>query len=272
MDSQSAFFTMDECERYVPTRYSRSAWSDAWLNGPSIVAAQARSLEAEHSEEGFQPARLTVDLFAPVRFVPFSVITEQVRSSGRIRVADSVVMQEGQVLARATLVQLRRGEQPPGSVWSSDRDSVRFPRAAADESLAQNSHHFFVGTPDDPQSWSRDMAAHQNGLRKSVWNHPRDVVQGECATPFQRTATLAEATSLVTNWGSEGIGFINADLTVTLARLPRSDDIGIVADEHFSDSGISVGTATMVDRDGAFGTGTVVAVSNAGRQIDFSRR
>ena len=71
---------------------------------------------------------------------------------------------------------------------------------------------------------------------------------------------------------SEGIGFINADLTVTLSRLPRSGDIGLEADEHLSDAGVAVGTATLFDRDGTFGTGTVVAVSNAGRQIDFTAR
>lgn len=33
---------------------------------------------------------------------------------------------------------------------------------------------------------------------------------------------VAEATSLVTNLGTKGIGYINGDLTVALSRLPRS--------------------------------------------------
>lgn len=272
MASQSAFFTLEEDGRYVPTRYSRSAWSDAWLNGPSIVAAQARSLEVEHGEDSFQPARLTVDLFAPVRFEPLAVATEEVRCGSRIRVADATVMQRGHTLARATLVQLRRGEQPPGSVWKSGREALRFPQAAADESLDKGAHHFFVGSPDDPGSWSREMSVHQDERRKCIWSHPRDVVEGETASPFQRTATLAESTSLSTHWGSEGIGFINADLTLTLARLPRSADIGLVADDHLSDAGVAVGNATLFDREGPIGSGVVVAVSNAARQIDFAGR
>src|SRR5699024_9740109 len=55
-----AFFTLDG-DRYIPTRYARSAWTDTALNGPSVVAAAARALESGHGIEGFQPARLTVD-------------------------------------------------------------------------------------------------------------------------------------------------------------------------------------------------------------------
>lgn len=139
------------------------------------------------------------------------------------------------------------------------------------EPLRPGSRPYF-GSDAAPERWSRDMGAAQGAGRKSFWHHPLDVVDGSEATPFQRAVTLAESTSLMSHWGTEGIGFINADLTVALARLPRSGDIGIEADEHLSDAGVAVGSATLFDRDGAFGTGTVVAVSNAGRQIDFSSR
>lgn len=269
MSDGFAFFTLDDPGAYVPTTFARSAWSETMLNGPAAVAAAARALETEHGAEGFLPARLTVDLFAPVRFEPLTLVTEEVRSGNRIRVADAKIVQGGQTMARATLVQLRQGEQPPGSIWRSER-RVEAPPAVIDDPVPAGSHPF-VGLADDPESWRQDMGAHQGDRRKRFWHHPLDVIVGEVSTPFQRAATLAETTSLITHWGSEGIGFINADLTVTLARLPRSEDLGLEADEHISDAGVAVGTASLFDRDGVFGTGTVVAVSNAGRQIDFTR-
>lgn len=264
----TAFFSLDSAGSYEPTEYARSAWSPTMLNGPSVVAAAARSLEREQGGGDFLPARLTVDLFAPVRFAPLEVSTEAVRAGRRIRVADARVIQEGQTVARATLVMLRLGEQPAGEVWTAPRE-VGFPRQLADESLASDAHHYFVGDPEDPDRWSRDMGDHQNNRRKRVWNHPRDVVEGDRATPFQRAATLAESTSLATNWGTDGIGFINADVTVALSRLPRSEDLGLEADQHLSTNGVAVGTATLYDREGPFGTGTVVAVANGGQRIDF---
>ncbi len=268
--SDPAFFTLDGSGAYLPTSFARSAWSDGMVNGPAVVVAAARALESGHGADGFQPARLTVDLFAPVRTEPLVAVTQEIRSGNRIRVADVQLLQDGEPVARGTLVQLRRGEQPPGQVWRSGRQVE--PPAEADPDQASPGSNVFFGSGEPDPSWHRDMGEHQNDQRKRFWIHPLDVVEGEPATPFQRAVTLAESTSLMAHWGSEGIGFINADLTVALARLPRSRDIGIEADEHLSHAGVAVGTASLFDRDGVFGTGTVVAVSNAGRQIDFTRR
>ncbi len=265
-----AFFTLDETGAYLPTRFSRSAWSETMANGPAVVVAAARSLELEHGAEGFHPARLTVDLFAPVRMERLVPVTTEIRSGNRIRVADVTLLQNDTPVARATLVQLRRGEQPPGRVWDPVR-RVEAP-AEADPGQSKPGSNVFFGSGDDPQGWTRDMGQHQNDQRKRFWHHPLDVVVGEKASPFQRATILAESTSLMAHWGDEGIGFINADLTVALARLPHSGDLGIEADQHLSRDGVAVGTASLFDRDGVFGTGTVVAVSNAGRQIDFTQR
>jgi acyl-CoA thioesterase len=81
---------------------------------------------------------------------------------------------------------------------------------------------------------------------------------------------IAEATSLVTNLGTQGIGYINGDLTAAFSRLPVDDWIGIQADSHWASDGISVGTATLFDREGAFGSGMVTAIANPAAQIDFS--
>lgn len=268
--SDRAFFTLDDSGAYVPTIFARSAWSDSMVNGPAVVAAAARALESEHGAEGFQPARLTVDLFAPVRNEPLVTRTEEIRAGNRIRVADVRLSQGDKIVARATLVQLRRGEQPPGRIWRSDRRVE--PPAEAEPAPDKPGSNVFFGSGDGPDPWDRDMGAHQNDQRKRFWIHPLDVVEGEPASPFQRAAIVSESTSLMTHWGDEGIGFINADLTVALARLPRSRDLGIEADEHISADGVAVGTASLFDRDGVFATGTVVAVSNAGRQIDFTKR
>ena len=82
---------------------------------------------------------------------------------------------------------------------------------------------------------------------------------------------VAEGTSLVTNLGTKGIGYINGDLTVALSRLPLDNWIGIQGDSHWASDGIAVGTATLFDHQGAFGSGMVTAVANPAAQIDFTR-
>lgn len=268
MTTERSFFTFAD-GIYTPTELARSGWSASMINGPAIVAALARGLETGHHHADFQPARLTVDLFTPVRPVPLTVHTTVVRAGKRILVVDAVLTEHGgdSAVARASLVQLRQTEEPPGRIWRPDREFTVPPQYSADP-LPPGGGPLF-DSDRSPEHWTGAKSAHQDSSRKRSWRHPFDVVAEETSTPFQKAAILAEATSLITNWGSAGIGFINADLTVNLSRLPVSDDLGIEADSQSSTAGVGVGVATLFDRRGVFGIGTIVAVSNAGRQISY---
>jgi hypothetical protein len=122
----------------------------------------------------------------------------------------------------------------------------------------------------DDGGWSHAIADHQNTSRKRTFNRPVDVVSGLPNTPFVNAAMAAEGTSLVTNLGSAGVGYINGDLTAALARLPVGEWIGVQADSHWVAGGVGVGTATMFDHAGPFGSGTVTAINNPAAQIDFA--
>ncbi|MGZ5409906.1 MAG: hypothetical protein ACXWDJ_07910 [Aeromicrobium sp.] len=83
-------------------------------------------------------------------------------------------------------------------------------------------------------------------------------------------AIVAEATSLVTNLGTKGVGYINSDLTVALSRLPVDDWICIQGDSHWASDGIAVGAATLFDHEGAFGSG-MTDLRRGGRCHGFVR-
>ena len=121
----------------------------------------------------------------------------------------------------------------------------------------------------DAGEWSPSPGDHQNDSRKRFYNSAIDVVEGHANSQFVRAVMGAEATSLVTNLGTHGVGYINGDLTVGLARLPVGEWIGVQGDSHWAADGIAVGTATLFDRSGAFGSGMITAVSNPAAQIDF---
>ncbi len=85
-------------------------------------------------------------------------------------------------------------------------------------------------------------------------NRTITVVQGQPNSPFVRAAMAAEGTSLVTNLGTAGVGYINGDLTVALSRLPGDEWIGVQADSHLAADGVAVGASTLFDSAGPFGT------------------
>jgi acyl-CoA thioesterase len=256
-----AHFTLTESGEFAPTPFAQSHWGDDHLNGPAVVGLAARTLEREGGSTDFMPTRLTVDLFRAARGVPTAVAVRVVRDGRRIRSAECDVAQEGRLIARATLLQYRRSAAPPGRLWAAP---MTFPPLPSVDEAALTQ----VGS--DGAERSQSPGEHQNDSRKQFYNRALDVVAGEENSHFVRAVMAAEATSLVTNMGTHGIGYINGDLIVGLARLPVGKWIGVQGDSHWASDGVAVGTATLFDQDGAFGTGMTTAVSNPAAQIDFT--
>lgn len=257
-----AHFTLTKDGGYLPTPFARSRWGDDHLNGPAVVGLAARALENHCGSEEFMPVRFTADLFRAARNGPTTIDARVVRDGRRVRSAECDVVQDGRTVARATLVQYRTSSAPPGRQWTAPMSFVQPP--PPDGAIMP-----YVGS--DEMGWTRSPGEHQNDSRKRFFNDAIEVVAGEKNSPFVRAVIIAEATSLVTNLGTEGIGYINGDLTAAFSRMPVDDWIGVQADSHWASDGISVGTATLFDHRGAFGSGLVTAVANPAAQIDFSR-
>ncbi|MBO0676231.1 thioesterase family protein [Mycolicibacterium sp. S2-37] len=261
MSDRPFHFARNDDGAFVPTPFAQSHWGEDHLNGPAVVGLAARALEEEYGHTDFLPARLTVDLFRAARGVPTTIKCNLVREGRRVRNSECELVQEGVTVARATMVQYRRAEAPRGEEWV--RENAFEP--PEDVNSANGIH---LGS--DGNGWTTAIADHQNAARKRTLNRVIDVVGGAENSPFVRAVMAAEGTSLVTNLGTAGVGYINGDLTVALARLPLDEWIGVEADSHWAADGISVGTATLFDRAGAFGSGMVTAVSNPAAQIDFA--
>jgi hypothetical protein len=261
MTARAAHFVQTSSDTFLPTENARSRWGTDHLNGPALVGLAARSIEERFGLDEFMPARLTVDLFKAARGVPTTVTTRLVRDGRRVRNSECELVQDGAVVARAILVQYRRSSAPRGEEWSATMD-LPMPVGIDD------SAHLMMGSDDG--GWSPNIVDHQNASKKRSRNRAVDVVQGVANSPLVNAAYAAEGTSLVTNLGTAGIGYINGDLTVALARLPADEWIYLQADSHWTADGVSTGVATLYDRVGAFGTGVVTAVSNPSAQIDFT--
>lgn len=258
-----AFFTMQD-GRFTATPLAVSAWSSKQVAGTGVCGLLAREMETLSPGVGFVPARFTADLFRPVLNEPISVRSEIVRDGKRVRVIDASIVQHDEVRARASVMYLAMGQEPSGRVWQAERD-LPVPSRGLD-------------TPEgDPPlfksgafEWSSDFRSGQNGERKAVWQNLPALVEGEKISAFQRAAFMGDVTNLMCNWGTEGVGYINSDVTVTLSRLPEGHEVGLVAVDQVAGAGVVVGTAVMYDRGGALGTCVITGVSNVRRQVDMA--
>jgi hypothetical protein len=262
-----SFFTADG-DALVPTELACSLWSDDQVHGVALSGALARALEQAVAETGrtdLRPARYTVDLFRAARMAPCRISTTVVREGRRLCLVDAVLEQGGEPVARASGLFLLATEPAPGEVWEP---GITFDPPPLDLAPVSDSPRVPLFS-SERIGWSTSFGEHQNGDRKKTWQTAVPVVPGEQPSTFVAVASVADAASMVTNWGSNGVEHINTDITLTMARLPVSLEVGLAALDRVSDSGIAVGTVAVFDREGRLGTAVVCSIANVKRTVDF---
>jgi hypothetical protein len=246
-----AFFTRDG-DSFVPTQHAVGPWNPNSLHGRVVAGVLGRTLWLNHGDDAFHPARLTVDMFRLPVMAPLQVQTEAVREGNRIRVADGTVTQDGAEVARARIVLLRRAEDPHDDTWRP----ANWDAAPPDDLVPQGQVRF-------NGIWETRPIDDAPGRPRRTWlRETRLLVEGEALTPFVRCAVAADFTSPLSNMGSTGLSFVNADVTLYLHRLPATEWIGFEVASHQSEDGIAVGETTLYDETGPMGKSLVCAVAN----------
>jgi hypothetical protein len=253
----STSYLRRENSSYRPGDEAAGPWSPDMLHGRLLGGLAASVLECEFGSEGWRVARLTVDMFRPAALEPIAVTTRAVRQGRRIRVADAAVTIGGTEVASARAVFLVEGSPPAGQIWTADTWTSPSP-----DTLPRAEQQL-----EDGNDVAWEMRIHEGGFgsseRSRVWtNETGFLVDEEPLTPLVRAALSADLASPLSNGGEEGIGYINSDYTLSMARYPVGAWVGLESTTHLAADGIAVGAATMYDLDGPFGTSTTSALSN----------
>lgn len=259
-----------EGDLLVPQDIARSLWREDQMHGVATSGALARELEnavLASGRDDLRPARYTVDLFKAPSMGPCTLASTVVREGSRLMLVDATLAQGGEVVARASALFLKVSQNPPGEVWVPTDAPTPPPADIAAVSDEPRVPIFF----SDGVGWSQNFAEHQNGGRKQTWQTALAIVAGEKPTPFQGLAGAADSTSMVLNWGTEGVQYINTDVTLAISRVPVSQEIGLSALSRTSHDGIATGSCMVFDREGPIGTTTVTSISNARRAVDFTQ-
>ena len=254
----------------VPQDVARSLWKHDQMHGVATSGALARA--AEHavvaaSRTDLRPARFTVDLFRAPSMGPCHLTSTVIREGSRLMLVETTLHQENEARARAIALFLKATENPDGQVWTSPDVPEPPPLDVAPVTDQPRVPFFF----SEQEGWSQNFAEHQNSGRKATWQYAIPIVVGEKSSPFQGLAGAADSTSMVCNWGAQGVQYINTDVNLSISRLPLSHEIGLAAMTWHAHDGIAIGSATVFDRHGPFGTSMVTSLANARRSVDFTK-
>ncbi|MGE5596292.1 MAG: acyl-CoA thioesterase domain-containing protein [Hyphomicrobiales bacterium] len=247
--------------RYIPNPIARGPWDANSLHARVLAAVIAHELEINWASDEFHCARLTLDLYRLPTLAPAEVTSRAIRDGNRIRVIELEYHSQGTSFAHATAVLLRRTTNPPGQRWSPPNWNAPHPDTLESAHASQSLRDW------EPMWETRRITAWQERIeQQQAWlRETRPLLEGVELTPFVRAASAADWTNPFANWGTEGLQFINADITMYLHRYPVGEWIGFEVASHHSQDGIAVGDCTMYDLEGPIGKSTVCAVSNQRR-------
>ena len=240
----------------VPGPRASGPWSEEMLNGRNVVALCAWAVERDYGADGLLCARLVVDLLRPVPRAPLRVETKAVRSGGRLRAVDVELTADGTLVTRATALLLRPSEAMPGGPWRPPEWEMPHPDTLARLDTEQT------------RNVRLDVRPEVEGVffpegRRRLWVREKiELVEGEPWTPFMRAAAVADLANPLAN-RAEVLHYINADVTVHLARLPVGEWIGIETMDHLAADGICLGGGSIYDLDGRIGWSSVACLVTA---------
>lgn len=249
--SQSQCVFRRDGGRIIPTVLSRGPWSPDAQHGGAPAGLIAGLAEEALASEGYQLARLTLELLRPVPVAELTatVDAEAGRSVRRVRVtlrhgdqpvaSGLAVMVRGAPLSEGTVA----GEAPlppPAQCF----DPVRIPGMAEEESF-----HYTAMASKVAGGSTREPGPAAAWLRLTV-----PLVEGMETTPLMRAAAAADFGNGL-SWALplDRYLFANTDLTLYIQRPPVSEWVGVDSRTWIEPSGIGLTRSVLHDENGPLG-------------------
>jgi hypothetical protein len=236
--------------RAETSAHAGGPWDPGMQHGAAPSSLICWAVERLPSPVPMRVARLTVDLMRPVPVAPLEIATEVLREGRKIQLVAVRLLAEGKEVVRATALRIRIGDTPlPESATSPALDLPPPEQGKAPD--------FFAGRT--PFLSGIEMTLIRGGFRTpgpaSVWYRAsRPIVEGAAISPLMRAAIASDfcnGTSSVLDF--RDWTFINADLTISLARDPVGDWVLLDAETWAGPQMMGLAMARLADRDGYFG-------------------
>ncbi len=231
--------------------FAGGPWDPGLQHGAAPSSLICWAVERLPAPAPMRVARLTVDLMRPVPVAPLTVETEILREGKKIQLVAVRLLADGKEVVRATALRIRKSlEQLP--------IDEPFPPLALPppEDGADALGGAMSNTPFLSGLEMRNVRGAFNipGPAAIWYRAARPIVEGAEISPLMRAAITADfcnGTSALLDFRKWT--FINADLTLSLAREPVGEWILLDAETWAGPDSIGIAAARLADRDGYFG-------------------
>lgn len=225
-------------------------WDPTIQHGGAPASLVVWAAERIPTRDPMQVARLTIDLLRPVPVAPLQIRSKVVREGRKIQLCEVTLLAQGIEVARGSVLKIRcTSPQLPPHVADEPLD-VPGPEHGHPQRLTSEKNAFISGlTLRTAKGEVREIGPAAVWLRAE-----RAIVEGAPISPAMRAAMTGDFCNGVSaildfrQWT-----FINADLTVSLARQPVGEWILLDARTWLGNRGCGIAFARLGDAQGYFG-------------------
>lgn len=245
-----AVFRIDG-DRAITGPNAAGPWSPDMQHGSAPTGLVTWVAEAMPTPHPMRIVRLTVDLMRPVPLTPLQIETEVLRQGRKIQLCEVRLKAEGVLVVRATVLKIRQEAQPdlPAGVEDAPIDlpgpaqsrlePANFTSSPFVRGMSLRAARGGFGQPGSSAIWYRIDRPLVEGAPVS------QVMRATVASDFSNATSVALDFRLWT--------FLNADLTISLARQPVGDWILLDGDCWIGPDGAGLAMARLGDERGYFG-------------------
>jgi len=236
-------------ERYDSRTATAGPWDPRLQHGGPVAALFGTRVE-RMLPEGMRVAHLALEFLSPVPVAPLDLTTDLVRPGKKIALYSSRGAVNGKEVARVTAwaVTTKEGRSP----------KVRFDEPVPPMPMVAEST-YFSAVPKFPYGDALEWRFAEGGFRElgpaAVWSKLRvSIVDGEEVSPLARVLAMVDSANGIS--AELDVGkylFVPVNLTVSLARLPTSEWVGMRAETAIATEGVGITKARIFDEQGTIG-------------------
>lgn len=227
-------------------------WDPGLQHGGAPASLIAWAVEQMPTQGPMQVTRMTFDFLRPIPVAPLEINIDVQREGRKIQVCNVTLLHEGVACVRASVLKIRQADLQLPEHIADEPIEVPGPTLGKEEKI-----RFTNGRPSFSDGVT--LRSVRGGFEKpgqaAIWFHAhRPIVEGHAITPLMRAALTSDfcnGTSATLNF--DEWTFINADLTISLARMPVGEWILLDAQTWIGDRGAGLAFAKLGDERGYFG-------------------
>ena len=226
-------------------------WDPGLQHGGAPASLIAWAIERVPTRDPMQVVRMTFDLLRPIPVAPLEIKIDVQREGRKIQVCNATLLHEGVVCVRASVLRVRQADIALPDDVVEEKITLPGPeRGEPAGALGDNKVSFATGLT----VLTVRGKFGERGPGAMWFRADRQIVAGEANTPLMRAAMTSDFCNGVSSpldfreWT-----FVNADLTVSLARMPVGEWILLDAQTWLGDRGAGVAFAKLGDERGYFG-------------------